>query len=358
MDGYAVAAGDERETYRVLEVVGAGSTPTARLGPGAAVKVMTGAAVPAGTGRVIKVEDVQGEGEFIRVLHRQRDPNVCAQGEDVRRGDVVLRRATRIAPIDVANLIGCGITEVEVYRRVRAAIFATGDEIVDDPRDLQPGKIMNSNGPLMAGLARQYGLDVVREARLGDDPGATAAALRAGLDEAEVVVFSGGVSVGDFDFVGRALEGEGMRVHFDSVAVKPGRPTTFASRQVGNSAGDPKAGNSPHVVFGLPGNPVSVYMGFHVFVLRAAARLMQSDLLTRELTLPLGFDFHRRKASRTEYVPCRLGEDGRLGPVEFHGSAHLTAMSGADGFFIVSAGVQDVKAGEPVRFMALGGVFS
>jgi molybdopterin molybdotransferase len=152
--------------------------------------------------------------------------------------------------------------------------------------------------------------------------------------------------VGDFDFVGHVLPQAGLEVRFDSVAVKPGRPTTFA---VARSL-SPQAGTSPHVVFGLPGNPVSVYLGFHLFVLRAAARLTRSAPPLREVSLPLGCDFNRRAAKRAEYVPCRLAEDGRLRPVEFHGSAHLTALSAADGFFIAPAGVRSLSAGQTVRF--------
>jgi molybdopterin molybdotransferase len=370
MDGYAVAAGDERESYRVLETVGAGSMPAAKLEPGTTVKVMTGAPVPEATGRVIKVEDVERQEDRILVRRREGDTNICALGEDVRCGDRILSAARRVSVLDAANLIGCGITEVQVRRRVRVAIFATGDEIVAHPDDLRPGKIMDSNGPLMTGLAVQFGLQVVRAEHLGDSAAATISALRAAMAEADLTVFSGGVSVGDFDFVGQVLEQVGLRVLFDSVAVKPGRPTTFAVGQVANvgqianlpgGGGDSgkkrQVGNlphAPHAVFGLPGNPVSVYMGFHVFVLRAAARMMQSEPLVREFTLPLGFDFRRRKVNRTEYVPGRLGEDGSLQPVEFHGSAHLTALSQADGFFIVPAGVQTISAGEVVQFAAIG----
>lgn len=342
MDGFAILAGDERPSYRVLETVAAGNVPTQRIEPGMAVKVMTGAPVPPGTGQVIQVEHVRLEEDTICVVKRGKDPNICPQGEDVRRGDRVLAAGTRLGPLDVANLIGCGIAEVEVFRPVRIAIFSTGDEILDDPAALGPGKIMNTNGPLLAGLAVRFGFEVVGEESLCDQREIIVSALRAALGRADIVVFSGGVSVGDFDFVGGALADAGLQLHFNTVAVKPGRPMTFASAP-------------GKAVFGLPGNPVSVFLMFHVFVLRAAARMTGSDWPMREFTMPLGVEFRRRRAERLEYVPCRIEGDGTLRPVEFHGSAHLTGLTEADGFFIVPVDVSSLAARQAVRFMPVRG---
>jgi molybdopterin molybdotransferase len=342
MDGYAVLGGDHRASYRVLETVAAGTVPAQKLEPGAAVKVMTGAPVPAGAGEVIPVEHVRLRGDAIEVLQRGRDPNICPQGEDVRRGDVVLRAGTRVGPLDVANLIGCGMTQVEVFRAPRLAIISTGDEITDDPARLGPGKIMNTNGPMLAGLARQFRLEVVGEHALSDDRAAIAAGLRAALDQAQIVVLSGGVSVGDFDFVTAALSDAELRVHFTAVAVKPGRPTTYASAP-------------GKAVFGLPGNPVSVFLMFHLFVLQAVAQLTRAPVPMRQFPMPLGSAFARRRAERLEYVPCRIDQRGTLQPVEFHGSAHLTGLTAADGFFLVPIGVQSAPAGQPVEFMPVKG---
>ena len=137
-----------------------------------------------------------------------------------------------------------------------------------------------------------------------------------------------------------ALADAGLCVHFSAVAVKPGRPLTFATR--------PGA-----AVFGLPGNPVAVYVMFHLFVMRAAARMCGSPWTAREITLRLGREFRRRKSDRVEYVPCRIGDDGMLIPVEYHGSAHLTALSEADGLFIVPLGISSIPAGQSVRFLPI-----
>lgn len=255
MDGYAVPADDIRDEYRLLETIAAGETGRAQLAPGCAVKVMTGAAVPEGTGRVIKVEDTESHNGLVHVRRHDSASNVCRKAEDIRRGQTVLAAGTTLGALEIANLIACGIIEVEVARRVRIAIISTGDELVDSPALLTSGKIMDCNGPLLAGLSKEFGLVVMSEACLPDDRGATVEGIRTALECADIVALSGGVSAGDFDHVGEALTDAGLNVHFSRVAVKPGLPMTYASK-------DERA------VFGLPGNPVTAYLMFHLFVLR------------------------------------------------------------------------------------------
>jgi len=340
MDGYAVLADDERNEYRLLETVAAGEVGTKRLEPGTTVKVMTGAAVPPGTGRVIIIEHTEQHGDTVRVLKQGGGTNICWQGEDVRRADAVLSAGTVLSTVDSANLIGCGLADVEVARQPRIAIISTGNEIVDSPALLEFGKIINVNGPLLAGLAAHYGLVVVSEQCVPDDREAIAQALHAALDQADIVVVSGGVSAGDFDFVIEVLADVGLKLHFSRVAVKPGKPMTYASAP-------------GKVVFGLPGNPVSVYLTFHLFVLRAVALMTGAEPQMREFTLPLASDFQRRKAERLEYVPCKLTSDGAVKLVEYHGSAHLHALTHADGFFIVPVGVTELHVGNEVTFTPL-----
>lgn len=340
MDGYAILEGDTQPSYEVLETILAGGNPVTPLRPGTAVKVMTGAPVPLGTGQVIPIEHVRDLAGAIEVTQHSGARNICPQGEDVQVGDVILSPGARLGSLEIANLISCGITEVEVFRPIRLAVFSTGDEIVDDPRNLGPGRIMNVNGPLLALLGRQFSMDVVIEASLPDDLATTVEAISMATERADLVVLSGGVSVGDRDFVGKALAEAGLFTHFSAVAIKPGRPLTFATR--------------PDVaVFGLPGNPVSVYVMFHVFVLRAVARMCGSPWRLREITLTLSREFRRRKTDRVEYVPARLENEGTVAPVEFHGSAHLTAMIEADGLLVIPLGISLLAAGQHVRFLPI-----
>ena len=340
MDGYAVLPGDEREAYRLLETVAAGQTPTARLEPGTAVKVMTGAPVPDGAGKVIIREVTDEAGETVRVRRHDASDNICRQGEDIRAGDPVLQAGRALDALDAANLVSCGITEVPVAARLRMAILSTGDEIVDDPAALRPGRIMNANGPMLAGLAAAHGLTVVAEQSVPDAPEPTVAALRGAMAAADIVVLSGGVSVGEYDYVLAAFEQAGLDVHFARIAVKPGKPTVFAT-------------SGGRVVFGLPGNPVSVCVMFHLFVLRAAARLCGAPPPLRTVHLPLAAGYRRRKANREQFVPARRTADGAMEPLEYHGSAHLLAMREADGFLRVPIGVVELAAGDVAGFLPI-----
>ena len=338
MDGYAVLAGDERGSYRLLETVPAGCVPSCKLEPGTTIKVMTGAPVPDGAGKVIMVEDTSANGDAVQVLRHGSASNICVHGEDVRTGDVIMRAPAVLGPVEIGNLIACGICEVEVAARPRVCILATGAEIVDSPDQLRPGRIMNSNGPMLAALCQAYSLDVAGEWIVPDERAATAAAIRDALDASDIVLLTGGVSVGDFDYVCQALADAGLRPHFSGVAVKPGKPATFA-------AGDGKA------VFGLPGNPVSVYLMFHLLVLRAVRLLTGGEPESRSFEMPLAADYQRRRAERTEYIPCRLSQKGKVIPAKSHGSADLRALLGCDGFFVVPQGIASVCAGDVVKLI-------
>jgi len=340
MDGYALLAGDLCGAYRVLEVVAAGSTGKCRLEPGTAVKIMTGAPVPEGAGRVVMVEEAEERDGLVRFRRQDGPTNIAQMGEDIRRGDVLLKSGTVLGALQIANLISCGVTEVEVSRRPRMAVLSTGDEIVNRPEDLRPGCIMNSNGPLLAALARRHGMEPVMETIVPDDIEATVRILGEALERADIVAFTGGVSAGDFDYVLGALPQAGLQVQFSRVAVKPGKPTVFATGR-------------ERVVFGLPGNPVSVLLAFHIFVRRAAAKMTGSRDLVRTLRLPLAAAYQRRKKQRREHLPARLGTEGRIEAIPYNGSAHLAALLDADGVFAVPRGVTEIPAGTLVDFIPL-----
>ncbi|HXK58824.1 MAG TPA: molybdopterin molybdotransferase MoeA [Acidobacteriota bacterium] len=338
VDGYALLEGDyDRGRYRILETVAAGHPGRAKLEPGTTVKVMTGAPVPAGTGKVVMLEDAAEHDGFVQIHKVPKGLNFSRRAEDVRAGQVVLTKGQRLGPLEIANLVACGITEVDVVVPPSLYLISTGDEIVDSPKELQLGKIMNSNGPLLARLAEEHQLPVLGCASVRDDEAALELELAGAIEKADIVVVSGGVSVGDYDFVPRILERLGMTVHFNRLAFKPGKPTTFAT--------GPNA-----VLFGLPGNPVAVYVMFHLMVLRGVARLSGAPIAPLRFMVPLASDFRRRATARMEYVPARISAEGRLERIEYHGSAHLIALMQADGFFEVPVGVDHIPAGEPVPF--------
>jgi molybdopterin molybdotransferase len=338
VDGYAIVDGDVGPELTLLGLVAAGQPCRYELQPGQAVKVMTGAPVPAGTGRVVMLEHAVEDGERVRIEPGHTSRNVCSRAEDVKVGDVVVRAGRRLGAVEIASLISCGVTRVAAAAPPKLAIVSTGDEIVDDPAQLAEGRIMNSNGPLLAMLAHQYKLEVVYETRAADSLEDTRRALSEALAAAPLVVLSGGVSAGDFDFVPAVMEELELTPHFTRLASKPGKPLTLATGAGG-------------VVLGLPGNPVAVYLMFHLFVLRAARRLMGLPTEPRTLSLRLARSFERRKGARTEHVPCRIDADGRVRSLEYHGSAHLAALLNADGFFVVPRGELSLPADAEVRVL-------
>ena len=338
VDGYAILEGDIRDEYRLAGIVAAGEPGRDTLVAGTTLKVMTGAPVPPGAAKVVMVEQATEHDGWVRIDDLASANNICRRAEDVSVGQTILEAGTRLRPLHVANLIACGIDEVEVARQVRLAIISTGDEIVDSVANLEPGKIMNTNGPLLSGLARRWGLAVTCEKTVADDKAALRHTLEHALAETDLVVLSGGLSVGDYDFVPEVIEDCGLRIHFSRVAVKPGLPTTFATGEKGR-------------LWGLPGNPVAVYVMFHLFVLRAAARLSGGTYEPRTFAIRLAHEVTRRSTTRAEYCPCRISSDGLAERITYHGSAHLTALMLADGFLIIPQGVKSLPPGAEVTFV-------
>lgn len=340
MDGYAVMADDERDAYRVLETVPAGRVPAHALEPGAATKVMTGAPVPEGAGRVIMVEDTDGGGETVRVSEHRSRANICKQGEDIRVGQTVMRAGTKLDALAIANLISCGVETVQVRRKVRVAIYATGDEIVDSFEALRPGNIMNSNGPMLRALARENTMDVVACGRVSDEKSALVRVIDEAAAAADLVLLSGGVSAGDFDFVPEAMRDAGFTIHIESVAVQPGRPVTLATRD-------------GRVALGMPGNPVSVFLTFHFYVRRLAALLSGATPPLRSFKVRLAKEFKRKRADRRGFAPGVLNAEGHAEGLPYHGSAHLLALCDADGFLEIPERATRIGPGETARFYPL-----
>ena len=348
MDGYAVRAEDVAHAPATLRVIGeipAGHPTDARVEPGTAMRIMTGAYVPDGADTVVQVELTDGGIEHVRIDRAlPRGANIRRRGADMRAGEVVLRAGTRIGPAELALLAATQKTRVLVGRRPTVAIFATGDELVafDAPR--APGQIVNTNTPLLEALVRDAGgiprsLGIVRDSRE-----ATIAALEAAL-ASDFVLSSGGVSVGAFDFVKDALEALGAETKFWRVAMKPGKPVVVSRLR-------------ERVVFGLPGNPASCFVSFHLFVapaLRKAAgeetRLLPPSIHARAAA-PL-----KSAGDRRVYVRVRLvARDGELfaEPLATQGSGALTSLAGANGLAVVDEGVTRIDAGALVPVVLVG----
>lgn len=344
MDGFAVRSADTAKapvTLRVCGEVAAGSPASPVLEPGECVRIFTGGNVPATADTVVRVEDTQPADGRDRVTFREpalpgRD--ILRRGENARRGDVLVPVGTRLAAAQIGLCAAVGVARVPVHRAPRVAVVTTGEELRSVADPVEPHQIRDSNGPMLcAGLAAE-GFVLVRTDRTPDEAGAIDRSLRAALAAGDVVLVTGGVSVGDYDLVPAAVVAAGGRIRYHGVAMQPGRPQLFAT------FGDGRC------LFGLPGNPLSVMNGFQEFVLPALRRM--SGIPEADCRPALGVRLTadvRGKPGLQRLVLVRLdwGPNGpEATPIDGRGSADLVAGGKADGVLTVPPEVALIKAGE------------
>ncbi len=347
MDGYAFApdCSSGRGVYRVVGTVAAGSPAPRQLAPGECVRIMTGAPLPDGAAGVQRIEWSEDAGRdasgaaCVRFLRPESVSNIIRRGENLGRGAILLEPRI-LAPQDIGILASAGIAEVEVARRPCVGVISTGDELVNVQDALKAASIYDSNGPQLAAQARAIGAQARFYGAFPDKPAALTSALAQALDECEVVLVSGGVSMGDFDHVPRALEACGVEPIFHKLAMRPGKPTYFGTR-------------AHKAVFGLPGNPVSTFVNFELLVrphLKARMGLPQpvdSRIVRARLATPLS----RKGADRVEFLPARLdAEPGGLciKPLSYHGSSMLNVLAEADCLVRMELGIERLEEGSMV----------
>ncbi len=333
MDGFAVRAADVPGELRVLETVAAGGVPRLVVAPGTATRIMTGAPVPEGADCVVMVEDTEDAGaERVRIrVGASPGQHLRPRGSEVPRGAAVLEAGKVLSSGAVGVCAAIGVPSVRVYVRPRVAILSTGDEVVEPGFPLGPGQIHSSNGHALAALVREAGGEPVDLGNAPDDPRAIADAFRSAL-RCDVVLSTGGVSVGDYDHVKGVLADLGVAMDFWRVAMKPGKPLAFGA-----------IGGRP--VFGLPGNPVSCMVNFYQFV-RPLLRKMLGDprpflpVVDAELV-----GRTRRKPGRPEFIRVRLFREGSAirGEVAGHqGSAGVLSMADAHGFALIPGDATEI----------------
>ncbi len=341
MDGFALRAADTPGRLPVSFRIAAGSPASRALEPGEAMGIATGGVVPAGADAVIPFEDVVENDNSIEISEPvAAGANIRPAGGDVRRGEVVVESGARLGPAQLGALAAAGIAEVAVARRPRAAVLATGSELRRPGEELEPGQVYEANSLLLAAQLESAGAEVELLSSVADDEDAHREALGRGLS-ADVLVTSGGVSVGPHDLV-RRIEAElGVEEVFWGVAVKPGKPISFGV------VGD-------RLVFGLPGNPVSALVGFELFV-RPALLALQSatDPLPRfeRGRLARGFE---PNAHRDELVRARLlidDEGAVLDPLPGRESHMIVRAAAADALVLVPMGDRTLSAGDTVDYL-------
>ena len=348
MDGYAVRAADlPDEGVREFPVPGtswAGRPWLTPIEPGQAVQIMTGGMMPEGADTVVMQEQVEREGDTVRIGSGHRcGQNVRAAGEDLATGQPVFSAGRLLSAADIGVLASLGLAEARVYRRLKVAFFSTGDELRAVGEPLGPGEIHDSNRYTLYGMLKKLGVEIIDLGVVRDRRELIEQAFRDAAAAADAIITSGGVSVGEADFVKETLEKLG-RMSFWKIAMKPGRPVTF--------------GNIDDAVFfGLPGNPVSVMVTFFVFVRQALLKMTgatgASDVLTLQArtTSPL-----RKRPGRFEF---QRGVMEQVGPGEFtvrsasaQGSGVLRSMSEANCFILLDPARTSVETGETVEVQA------
>ena len=339
MDGYAVRAGDGRGPRPIAFMAAAGQDPPP-LPAGAAAGITTGGVVPDGADAIVPIERVVGQdGTLVFEGEVHEGDHVRLPGSDVRRGVEVLPAGVSIVPLALAALSAAGIAEVAVHRRPRVAIVVTGDELRTPPEPLLRGQIYESNGRFLAARCASLGADVVSIERVADDAAATRAAFERALAGADVVLASGGVSVGPYDHVKPALRALGVRELFWRISLQPGKPAW---------AGEAHGA----IVVALPGNPLSVLAGFELLVRPALRRLSGlHEPIPARLRLPLSEPV-RRLADRMRAVPSQL-EASSVRPLAAGLSHQLGRAALADALALVPAGGSDAPAGELVDVVSL-----
>jgi molybdopterin molybdotransferase len=365
-DGYACRAA-EASTHAPLKITGAtraGAAPSGPLARASAWEIMTGAPVPRGADAVVMLEHVEGAGGFVRLLPPRTvdaGENIVARGAQARKGEVLLPAGTLIGAAQIALFATCGCATVEVYRKPRVAILATGDELVPANQSPAPGQIRNSNTPMLAAMVSAHGGEPWVLPIAADTADALDAALAKAL-QADLLLITGGVSAGKFDLVEPALARAGARFHFTGVRIQPGKPAVFgeiparraeSTRRRSTNLVQNQNGTKCHCL-GLPGNPVSSAVTFLLFaapVLRAlsGSRNAEPRFALARLTADV-----KAKAGLMRFLPAACtfaGPVPEVALVSWQGSGDIAAMACANCFLVVPEDAARINAGETVRIL-------
>lgn len=353
MDGYAVRVSDIPQVGSVLKVgqrIPAGYVGQ-ELAPGTVARIFTGASIPKGANAVIMQEQTEvlgdvggnGTGHEIRVLHLPKEGEwIRKAGEDIASGGIILEKGTFLRPQELGVAASAGFTHVEVFRRLKVALFFTGDELTLPGEPLKPGGIYNSNRDTLIACVKALGCEFTDFGIVPDTLESTKKTLRQAALEHDVIVTSGGVSVGEEDHIRPAVTSEG-RLDMWQIAMKPGKPLAFGAIKKGSSS-------SEAWFFGLPGNPVSSFVTFLIFVrpFIHAAQGRKVKPVPRYM-LPANFDWNKPD-KRNEFLRCKINAYGQLDKYPNQSSGVLTSASWGDGLADIPAG-QTVQKGDMISFI-------
>ncbi len=336
MDGFACRRADLSNKLAVVETIPAGYIPAKVLQANQSSKIMTGGMIPDGADCVIMKEYVETLTEnIIRFVGDKTADNICQKAEDIRAGDVVLHKSTKLKPQHIAVLASVGNTQPLVAKRPNVAVIATGNELIEPASKPQLSQIRNSNSFQLAVQIESMGATAINYGVAGDTADEIDIVFKKAVKQSNVVIVSGGVSVGDFDFVPGIFKQNNIDLLFEKIAIKPGKPTVFGTSE-------------KMYCFGLPGNPVPTFVLFEILVKPFIYKLMGHDYKPLNIQMPLDEPLINKKAKRQRWLPVAITVRGTVRPVEYHGSAHINSLCGADGLVSMDVGVAEVKKGTSV----------
>ncbi len=335
MDGYACRMDDIHEELEVLEIIPAGTKPTQPIEKGQCSKIMTGAMMPEGANCVLKVEDTEEvPGNKIRFTAKQTNSNFVETANDVKEGDLVMKKGILIKPQHFALAASVGLTDPRVYKKINVGVISTGNELVEPQTKPGLSQIRNSNAYQLMGQLQKMNVTPYYFGIARDNEESTSRIISKAINETDVILLSGGVSMGDFDFIPKIFAQLGVDIKFKTIAVQPGKPTVFGILK-------------NKFIFGLPGNPVSSFNIFELLAKPLIYKLMGHDYAPMSIVMPMGKTYIRKRSTRKSFIPVKV-ENGKVWPLEYHGSAHINALSEAFGIISIPIGISELNEGELV----------
>jgi molybdopterin molybdotransferase len=341
MDGYACRKQDISGTLEIIEEIPAGAIPSKKIGEGQCSRIMTGAMVPEGADFILMKEHTDRcDKNKIRSTKVSSNENICYRGEDVKEGDIVLKKGTIVLPQHIAILASVGCVNPFVFQLPSVAVISTGNELVEPSQKPGASQIRNSNGYQIIAQLMRLGISPDYIGIIRDNEMKLKNILAGTISKYNVIILSGGVSVGDYDFVPIVLNKLGVEIKFHGLTAKPGKHMLFGTF-------------NDRYVFGLPGNPVSSFVQFEILIKPLLQKLMGAELKNSLLNIPVGNSYSRKKDDVLSFVPVVLNNKGFAIPLEYHGSAHINSYADADGIMEVPIGIKEFKHGEIVRVRPL-----
>lgn len=335
MDGFACRMADVHAILKEIEIIPAGKVPQFSIEKGQCSRIMTGAMIPQGADCVIKVEDTERVDQDVTFIGKKIAANICYLGEDITEGDIVLKKNTTLRPPHIAVLASVGAVNPLVYRRAKVAVISTGDELVEPSVVPDLGKIRNSNASQLITQIKNAGAVAEYFGIAQDNPESTREKISEAMKQCDIVILSGGVSMGDFDYVPQILVEKNVDIRFKSIAVQPGRPTVFGV-------------TDDCFFYGLPGNPVSSFVQFELMVRPLIAKIEGSTYKPNIISAPMASDYVRKNDKRKGFIPVYFNDEGEVVPVDYHGSAHIHSYVYATGIISLEIGNKTLKKGELV----------